>query len=46
MSFYSDLAGTCPPNAPEECKDGSKWAPNDPLFWMHHAVSLLILFPS
>ncbi|KAF4598016.1 hypothetical protein EYR38_006410 [Pleurotus pulmonarius] len=33
-----DLAGTCPPNAPEECKDGSKWAPNDPLFWMHHAM--------
>ncbi|KAF9501644.1 Di-copper centre-containing protein [Pleurotus eryngii] len=33
-----DLAGTCPPNAAEECKDGSKWAPNDPLFWMHHAM--------
>ncbi|KAJ8696077.1 hypothetical protein PTI98_005975 [Pleurotus ostreatus] len=38
LAFNSDLAGTCPPNAPEECKDGSKWAPNDPLFWMHHAM--------
>jgi len=33
----ADLAGNCPTNAPN-CIPGSKWSPNDPLFWLHHGM--------
>ncbi|THH18895.1 hypothetical protein EW146_g2182 [Bondarzewia mesenterica] len=33
-----DLAGTCPKNAPSNCTPGPTWSPNEPLFWMHHAM--------
>lgn len=33
-----DMAGTCPQNAPSSCTQGPTWSPNDPLFWMHHAM--------
>lgn len=33
-----DLAGSCPPNAPPTCIPGPKWSPNDPLFFLHHAM--------
>ncbi|KAI9436424.1 Di-copper centre-containing protein [Lactarius indigo] len=33
-----DLGGTCPKNAPSNCTAGPTWSPNDPLFWMHHAM--------
>ncbi|KAH8978459.1 Di-copper centre-containing protein [Lactarius akahatsu] len=33
-----DLGGTCPNNAPSNCIPGPTWSPNDPLFWMHHAM--------
>ncbi|KAF8470981.1 Di-copper centre-containing protein [Russula ochroleuca] len=33
-----DLAGTCPKNAPSNCRRGFTWAPNDPLFFLHHAM--------
>jgi tyrosinase len=33
----ADLAGNCPTNAPN-CIAGPKWAPNDPLFWLHHGM--------
>lgn len=32
-----DLAGTCTKNA-TNCIPGPTWTPNDPLFWMHHAM--------
>ena len=35
----SDLAGFCPHNVgPPACYAGPKWTPNDPLFFLHHAV--------
>ncbi|KAF8264723.1 Di-copper centre-containing protein [Lactarius quietus] len=33
-----DLAGNCPENASSNCIPGPKWSPNDPLFFMHHAM--------
>jgi len=33
-----DLVGSCPENAPSNCTPGFTWAPNDPLFFMHHAM--------
>ncbi|KAN0111711.1 Di-copper centre-containing protein [Russula decolorans] len=33
-----DLAGTCPANAPSNCTEGPTWSPNEPLFYMHHAM--------
>ncbi|KAL0956668.1 hypothetical protein HGRIS_002799 [Hohenbuehelia grisea] len=33
-----DMSSSCPAGAPEGCNGGSKWAPNEPLFWMHHAM--------
>ncbi|KAH8994117.1 Di-copper centre-containing protein [Lactarius hatsudake] len=33
-----DLGGTCPKNTPSNCIPGPTWSPNDPLFWMHHAM--------
>jgi tyrosinase len=33
-----DLFGACPTNAPSNCTAGPKWSPNDPLFFMHHAM--------
>jgi len=33
-----DLFGFCPLNAPITCKRGPKWTPNDPLFFLHHAM--------
>lgn len=38
--FFSDMAGFCSNGAtPPACISGPKWSPNDPLFFMHHAVS-------
>ncbi|KAF8470986.1 Di-copper centre-containing protein [Russula ochroleuca] len=34
----ADLLGSCPKNAPSNCTSGPKWAPNDPIFFMHHAM--------
>ncbi|KAI0248310.1 Di-copper centre-containing protein [Lactifluus subvellereus] len=33
-----DLGGQCPQNAPANCTSGPMWSPNEPLFWMHHAM--------
>lgn len=33
-----DLGGTCPKNAPSNCTRGPTWSPNEPLFFMHHAM--------
>jgi len=34
-----DMSGTCPSNAlPPACIIGAKWTPDDPLFFMHHAM--------
>ena len=33
------MSGTCPNGTgPPECYAGPKWPPNDPLFFLHHAV--------
>jgi hypothetical protein len=33
------MIGTCPNDAvPPACYEGPKWTPNDPVFFMHHAV--------
>jgi len=34
----ADLFGSCPKNAPSNCTPGFTWSPNDPLFFMHHAM--------
>ena len=35
----SDMTGFCSNGAaPPTCVPGTKWTPNDPLFFMHHAV--------
>ena len=37
--FSRDMGGTCPNGAaPPDCYAGAKWPPNDPLFFLHHAV--------
>ena len=37
--FPSDMTGTCPKGTtPPDCYGGPKWTPNDPVFFMHHAV--------
>ncbi|KAF9645987.1 Di-copper centre-containing protein [Thelephora ganbajun] len=33
-----DLVGMCPLAAGPNCKRGPKWTPNDPLFYLHHAM--------
>jgi len=33
-----DLGGACPINAPSNCTPGPTWSPNEPLFFMHHAM--------
>ncbi|ETW81995.1 hypothetical protein HETIRDRAFT_384428 [Heterobasidion irregulare TC 32-1] len=33
-----DLGGQCPKNSPANCTAGPTWSPNEPLFWMHHAM--------
>lgn len=34
-----DMAGSCPFGlGPPECVGGMKWSPNDPLFFLHHAM--------
>ncbi|PBK84708.1 Di-copper centre-containing protein [Armillaria gallica] len=33
-----DMAGNCPASAPPSCKPGPLWAPNDPLFFLHHTT--------
>ena len=39
IDFSSDMGGTCPDGAgPPDCYAGPKWPPNDPLFFLHHAV--------
>ena len=33
------MGGACPNGeVPPECYAGPKWAPNDPLFFLHHTV--------
>ena len=40
--FFSDMGGTCPNGeVPPDCYPGAKWAPNDPLFFLHHTVRVL-----
>jgi tyrosinase len=34
----ADMFGTCPSNAGPTCVPGAKWTPNDPIFFMHHAM--------
>ena len=35
------MTGFCPGGAgPPDCYAGPKWTPNDPMFFLHHAVSL------
>jgi len=33
-----DMAGSCPDNAPPNCTGGPTWPPNDPVFFLHHAM--------
>ncbi|KAH9974194.1 Di-copper centre-containing protein [Russula vinacea] len=33
-----DMAGTCPETATDDCIPGFSWTPNDPLFYLHHAM--------
>ncbi|KAF8470980.1 Di-copper centre-containing protein [Russula ochroleuca] len=33
-----DMVGGCPSGAPSHCKPGPTWSPNDPLFFLHHAM--------
>ncbi|KAL4263581.1 Di-copper centre-containing domain superfamily protein [Pleurotus pulmonarius] len=33
-----DLLGACPRTAPPGCMSGPTFTPNDPLFWLHHAM--------
>jgi len=38
-NFLRDMTGFCPDGAdPPACVMGSKWSPNDPLFYMQYAV--------
>jgi len=38
-NFLSEMTGFCPNGTgPPACVMGPKWSPNDPLFYMHHAV--------
>ena len=38
-NFFSDMNGLCPNGTgPPDCISGPKWSPNDPLFFLHHAV--------
>jgi len=34
----ADMLGTCTYDAPASCVGGPKWASNDPIFFMHHAI--------
>ena len=37
--FVSDMGGLCPHGAKiPDCYAGAKWTPNDPAFFLHHAV--------
>jgi len=38
LTVGADLLGGCPSNAPSTCTPGPTWSPNDPLFFMHHAM--------
>ncbi|KAK0469181.1 Di-copper centre-containing protein [Desarmillaria tabescens] len=33
-----DMAGNCPASAPASCQPGPLWAPNEPLFFLHHTT--------
>ncbi|KAJ7282861.1 Di-copper centre-containing protein [Mycena rebaudengoi] len=33
-----DMAGICPSDAPADCISGPTFAPNDPLFFLHHTM--------
>ncbi|KAH9994462.1 Di-copper centre-containing protein [Russula vinacea] len=33
-----DMVGGCPEGAPSNCTPGPSWSPNDPLFFLHHAM--------
>jgi len=33
-----DLGGSCPTGSPSSCTPGPKWSPNEPMFWLHHAM--------
>ncbi|PBK66344.1 Di-copper centre-containing protein [Armillaria solidipes] len=37
-STGGDMAGNCPASAPPSCIPGPLWAPNDPLFFLHHTT--------
>lgn len=42
--FISDMGGLCPHDiGPPDCYAGPKWTPNDPIFFLHHAVRHLHL---
>ncbi|KAI0271789.1 Di-copper centre-containing protein [Russula aff. rugulosa BPL654] len=38
VTVSGDLVGQCPANAPSDCRQSPTWAPNDPIFFMHHAM--------
>jgi tyrosinase len=33
-----DMVGLCPASAPPNCTPGPTWSPNDPIFFLHHAM--------
>ena len=37
------MTGLCNAGSPASCVPGAKWTPNDPLFFLHHAVRILLL---
>ena len=40
--FRSDMTGFCSNGAvPPDCYSGTKWTPNDPVFFLHHGVRIL-----
>jgi len=38
LSVGGDLIGACPLGSGPNCVKGPKWTPNDPLFYLHHAM--------
>jgi len=38
LSTGGDLIGMCPAGAGLNCRRGPKWTPNDPVFYLHHAM--------
>ncbi|KAJ7624811.1 Di-copper centre-containing protein [Roridomyces roridus] len=38
LMMGGDMGGECPASAPPDCVPGPTFSPNEPLFWLHHAM--------